>query len=195
MRGQRPGVGDELAGSDARGRLRRRRAGTRVRLEGRAWEEADAAPARASEPAWSPAPPEREVPAPVEPGAGATALRRLGDAAASHPMRLDPRSPGRELPEPEPESETQLEDELRLTENVMEASERRTEAALAEARASARLARARPDASRAAGHPAPALACAAAGTSCLSSAQCCSGLACAGGVAGFGTRGRCQPPR
>lgn len=42
---------------------------------------------------------------------------------------------------------------------------------------------------------AAALGCREAASACLSSADCCPGLACAGGVAAYGTPGRCEAAR
>lgn len=46
-----------------------------------------------------------------------------------------------------------------------------------------------------AGSSAVALGCEGEGLACRSGADCCPGLACAGGIAGYGTVGRCEAPR
>jgi len=95
---------------------------------------------------------------------------------------------GSRTPRPDPVPDAQLEEELGWTEEAIAASHQLADrAGAAPAQSGAR--------SRAAPAPAAPLECKDEGHACLSAAECCPGLACAGGVAGFGTRGRCEAPR
>lgn len=93
----------------------------------------------------------------------------------------------------DPEDEASLDEELRRTEQALAESRRHsgTDAGEAESSRTSREARA----AAAAGSFAAALGCAGAGHACRSSAECCPGLACAGGIAGYGTVGRCEGAR
>jgi hypothetical protein len=95
------------------------------------------------------------------------------------------------LPEPDPE----LDEELRWTQEALDASREIGERFAAAGEASPPLPGrdARPVA--AARAASVASACSGAGDSCLSTAECCEGFACAGGIAGFATPGRCEAPR
>lgn len=111
--------------------------------------------------------------------------------------RTDPRSAAlaRTTPAPTPDAlERQLEQELAWTEEALDASR-----AVAEESAQAGGdvpmpgSDASPQARALAGSR--VAACGGSGATCSSSADCCAGLACAGGVPGFATRGRCEAPR
>jgi imidazolonepropionase-like amidohydrolase len=103
-------------------------------------------------------------------------------------------TPARPL-ESDAEREARIDDELERTERALAASRRRDTSSTVRA-ADARPAPS-PEARAAAiaGASASLLECRDAGAVCRSSADCCPGLGCAGGVAGFGTPGRCEGPR
>lgn len=98
------------------------------------------------------------------------------------------------------ELDAQIDEELRWTEQALAASRRSSQPRTGAARTGGGPGPA-PAASReavaaaTAGASAVALGCEGAGLACLSSAECCPGLACEGGVAGYGTVGRCERPR
>lgn len=83
--------------------------------------------------------------------------------------------------------QAQIEQELRWTEEAIASSRRISESPVRESGPAPQG-----EASEAA-PPAVAVGalCRGAGLECRSSADCCPGLSCAGGVAGFGTAGRC----
>jgi hypothetical protein len=93
-----------------------------------------------------------------------------------------------------PEPAAPIEAQLHWTESALGASQRSFEPAVAR-HASASPASREAVAAAASGAAAVALGCEGAGLACQSSADCCPGLACAGGVAGYGTVGRCEVPR
>lgn len=81
----------------------------------------------------------------------------------------------------------QLEEELRWTRDAIEASRRLSDPARVEPDPAPA-----PEARDAAGTGmSGSILCRGSGFECRSSAECCPGLACAGGVAGYGTSGRC----
>lgn len=151
---------------------------------------------------------EREVPPAPPAHAGAVESRRAGGASPLERNATPPRALARAdeqalsdqgaRPAPAPRaalerspsagSETDLDEELRLTEEAVAASRRLSAPFEEEGPAPA-------PARRATGPAASAHACLSAGHSCRSGAECCAGLACAGGVAGYGTPGRCEAPR
>jgi hypothetical protein len=101
-------------------------------------------------------------------------------------------APPRELT---PAREAELEQELRFTEDALETSRDRAEEAIGQADARAPAPPPPVSAEAAAKAASVRFACGGEGSSCSSSANCCAGLACAGGVPGFGARGRCEAPR
>lgn len=82
--------------------------------------------------------------------------------------------------------DARIEEELRRTEEALASSRRVSEPR--------DVAPAPPEESLAAAGPGAAARslCRGAGLACGSSAECCPGLSCAGGVAGYGTKGRCE---
>jgi len=93
------------------------------------------------------------------------------------------------------ELDGQIDEELRWTEQALAASRRISEPVGAGRQEAASPASREALAAAAAGSSAVALGCAGVGLACLSSAECCPGFACAGGVAGYGTVGRCEVSR
>jgi len=96
--------------------------------------------------------------------------------------------------QPEPERADPIEEEIRRTERALAASRRISEPTAEGKQESASQASGEALAAAAAGSSAVALGCDGEGFACRSGADCCPGLACAGGVAGYGTVGRCQAP-
>jgi hypothetical protein len=132
-------------------------------------------------------------------GAAQTGRPEAGEAADSAPApgpgarARGARGADEPSPELNPAQEAELEEELRITEDALEASRQLAEEAVggSEARAPAS-----PPQVSASGAARPRrVGCSGTGGSCLSSAGCCAGLTCAGAVPGFGTRGRCEAPR
>lgn len=131
----------------------------------------------AQEPAGRAAPP----PAAVDP---------VPEGAATPPPAYDRTRLARRPPA---EPAVELDEELAYTEEAIAASRHLSEAFEREALAPPP---ARPAASSGGTASARVVhACEAAGHTCLSSADCCAGLACAGGLAGYGTLGSCEAPR
>lgn len=95
----------------------------------------------------------------------------------------------------EAKSDSQLEEELRWTERALAASRRGSEQSAAGQQPPSSSGSREALATAFSGASSAALGCDGAGHACLSSAECCPGLACAGGVAGYGTVGRCEVPR
>lgn len=79
------------------------------------------------------------------------------------------------------EADGGLEAELRRTDDAIRASRRVSDPGEPAPRPAARTA-----------HPPMVATCSSAGLACRSSVECCPGLACTGGVAGYGTSGRCE---
>jgi hypothetical protein len=135
-------------------------------------------------------------PSPLERERAAALVRTL--ARAEQPARVDevarPAPPSAPPPAASRASEPEmdLDQELRLTEEAVAASRRLS--APFEVEGSDPAPHEAP-ARRAEASLASAHACLSAGHICRSGAECCQGLACAGGVAGYGTPGRCEAPR
>lgn len=131
--------------------------------------------------------------APTRGGGAAPARSPQPEAAQDRPAPAsDPTGPAvgsDRVERPEAEHDAHLEEELRWTEEAIAASRDRAEGGFREPEPD----RPREPASRVAFGAAAAL-CKGAGSSCGSSADCCAGLACVGGVAGYGTPGRCEAP-
>lgn len=139
--------------------------------------------------------PARDAASPADPIREGFAERALA-AAAARPGPLHAGAPPSDRAfGAQPQDDAQIEEELRWTERALAASRRIAEPAAAGRPAAASPASREALAAAASGSSAVALGCGGAGLACLSSADCCPGLACAGGVAGYGTPGRCEAPR
>lgn len=115
------------------------------------------------------------------------ARRRSVAASASDPAAGGARSANAPAA-PAGEPHAQLDEELRWTQEAIESSQGISESRVAPARARESRAGAGSGASA-------LLPCTGTGRECRSSADCCPGLACAGGLAGYGTPGRCLEAR
>jgi hypothetical protein len=98
-----------------------------------------------------------------------------------------------EIPGARSELDSRIEEDLRFTERALATSRRRSGDPVARAPLESSAPSREALAAAVSGKSAVALGCRGSGSACLSSADCCPGLGCAGGVAGFGTPGRCDP--